>query len=77
MLRRNRTEILYMGNGSWRGSIFVEDDYICRRVSLGGIRLSENAHQIENQAYNQNHTNAPAAISWAAKVESPSAKQEN
>jgi hypothetical protein len=41
------------------------------------IRLSENAHKIKNQAYNQNHTNAPAAISWAAKVESASAKQEN
>jgi anti-sigma factor RsiW len=60
-----------------RGVALVEDDYIFRRVSSGGIRLSENAHQIENEAYNQNHPNAPAAISWAAKVESASAKQEN
>jgi hypothetical protein len=41
------------------------------------IRLSENAHQKENQADNQDQTNPPAAVDWAAKVESASAKQEN
>jgi hypothetical protein len=41
------------------------------------VRLSENAHQIKNQAYNQDQTNPPAAVAWTAKVESASAKQEN
>lgn len=39
--------------------------------------LSESAHQIENQAYDQDQANPPAPIGWAAKVESAAAEQQN
>ena len=64
------------GNAAWL-PWKMTTSFVPRLPNLGSarpgffVRLSEHAHQIQNQAYNQNHTNAPAAISWAAKVDPP------